>query len=46
MEKSHRYAYSVHAKGGRRKTTNWRNNKFMIQEETENIKEWQVYSSY
>ena len=47
MEKSHRYAYSVHAKGGGRKTTKWRkNNKFMIQEETENIKEWQVYSSY
>ena len=31
---------------GGRKTTTWRNNnKFMIQEETENIREWQVYSS-
>ena len=39
MEKSHWYAYSVHSKGGRgRKTTTWRsNNKFMIQEGTENI---------
>ena len=47
MEKSHWYAYCVYSKGGGRKTTTWRNNnKFMIQEETENIKEWQVYSSY
>ena len=31
----------------RGETTNWRKkNKFMIQEETENIKEWKVYSSY
>ena len=37
----------VFMQGGGRKTTNWKNNnKFMIQEETENIKEWQVYSSY
>ena len=33
-------------RGGGWKTTTWRsNNKFMIQEETENIGEWQAYSS-
>ena len=36
----------VFMQGGGAGTTNWRNNnKFMIQEETENIREWQVYSS-